>query len=90
MSKKNKKNEKNEHYEQEVIAKHFHRYLEACCKELNAETDEDMGYFFYLTSALSISGLRDTGLCKHKTEELVSGSLRKAYEDTESCYASFH
>ncbi len=81
---------KNEHYEQEVIAKHFHKYLEACCKELNANNDEEMGYFFYLTTALSTSGLRDTGICCHKAAELVTGILEKAYEDIDSCDENFH
>jgi hypothetical protein len=85
--KKNKKNEQNEHREQEIISKHFYNYLEACCEELDAQSDEDMGYFFYLTAALSMGGLRDTGLCKHKASDIMAGVLNTAYkeESNESC-----
>ena len=81
---------KSEYYEQEVIAKHYHKYLESCCKELGFEDDADMGYFFYLTASLSISGLRDIGLCVHKAQEILFGSLNKAYKEIESCNENSH
>lgn len=74
---------KEERCERTIISKHFHKYMEACCKELGFESDEHMGYFFYISTALSVSCLKKTGMSIHSVGEILSKIVETAYLESD-------
>jgi hypothetical protein len=62
----------------EVVA---HIFGQAIRSYIKSQDEDDIGYFFYTMTALSVSGFRDEGYCPHEVIDVLEEIVSTAYPE---------